>query len=160
MVFDQGRQVCGGQVTTPPIPSDVRARIDRAMSDPDISLCARAVLIQLVGYPATGSQRAVSIHMLRSTFAVAGIKQYGPREIKAAVKELVEDAGVPIGSARGKTPGYFLLCSQADREAAVRPIRAEVISQLKRWRTLDAESAIGVELAGQLGMQVNGGIIG
>lgn len=136
----------------PPIPDDVRPRIDRALTDPEISPCAKAILLQLVGYPATGSNRAVSIYMLRSSFAISGIKQYSPREIKAAVKELVEERGVPVGSSRGKQPGYFLLVSPEDRRAAIRPIRAQIIAEMKRWRTLDADSAIGLELAGQLSM--------
>lgn len=141
----------------PPIPADIQVRIDRAMSDPDISPCAKAVLIQLIGYPATGSNRAVSIQMLRSTFAASWVRQYSPRDIKGAVRELIMERGVPIGSARGKLPGYYLLSDPCDREKAIRVVRAQALADLKRWRALDDDSAIALELAGQMSVVALGG---
>lgn len=134
----------------PPIPDDIRQRIDRAMSDPELGACAKAVLIQLVGYPATGSGRAMSIEMLRSTFAVAGIRQYSPRDIKAAVKELVEERGVPVGSRRTKPYGYFVACDAADLNDAERPLVAEIRSLAKRVRSINPKSELSRMICGQL----------
>jgi hypothetical protein len=125
-----------------------------------MSGCARAVLIVLHSRPALGRNRAISIADLQRVFRhrvlngeTAAGADYSDRQIKGAVKELIEDFGVPVGSSRQEPHGYYICQDSADRINAVRPIRAEVISLLRRWKTLDSQSDIGLELAGQLGLE-------
>jgi hypothetical protein len=144
----------------PAIPAEVTARINKAIADPNMSGCARAVLIVLAGRPAVGRARAISIADLQRVFryrmaggeSAAGV-EYTDRQIKGAVKQLIEDYGVPVGSSRQEPHGYYICQDSADRINAVRPIRAEIVSLLKRWKTLDTQSDIGLELAGQIAME-------
>lgn len=138
------------------IPDAVRDRIDTALNDPDMSRCALAVLSRLRHLPAAGRNRAISIASLQSYWQICGVKVYSVREIKAAVKELLEERNVPIGSARCNPAGYYLLVCEDDIRAAVKPIWGEITSQLRRVRCLDPKSSISRELCGQLGIQETG----
>lgn len=135
----------------PAIPVDVQARVDQALGDPATSPCARAVLILI--RDAAGRSNAVSIHELRAIWIVRSLKVYSERDIKAAVKELLEDRGVPIGSARCGSPGYFLLCSPEDIDQAERPLVGEIRSLARRLRAINAKSDISRALCGQLGIE-------
>lgn len=144
----------------PAIPPEVSERIDRALADPELTGCARAVLVVLASRPCAGRDMAISIADLQRVFRhrvsvnqTAAGREYSDREIKGSVKELVERYRVPVGSVRHGNAGYFLCLTPADREAAVRPIRAEVFSLLNRWRVLGDSSSIAAELAGQVPME-------
>lgn len=137
----------------PIIPDDIRHRVMRALADEDLSPCAHQVLQRLIRFPeCAGRDRAISIGRIQDWARMNGYKVFGDREIKSAAKELLELRGVPIGSARTEPCGYYICVDTGDREAAVRPIRAEVFSLLNRWSVLDSKSSIAAELAGQMGI--------
>lgn len=143
----------------PPVPTETQERIDRALADSTLTGCARAVLIVLASRPAVGREHAISIADLQRVFRFevqggpAAGRAYSDREIKGSVKALIETFRVPIGSARQEPYGYWILRTPEERDEAVRPIRAEVISLLNRWRVLDNQSAIAAELAGQIALE-------
>jgi hypothetical protein len=62
-----------------------------------------------------------------------------PRDIKSAVKSLVEDFKLPIGGSRQKPFGYFLIVSGEDLEAALRPLVHELQSIARRVKALTGE---------------------
>lgn len=76
------------------------------------------------------------------------------REVKAIVKSLVEDFGLPIGASRQEPYGYFLCVSHDDIELAIRPLESEVISLARRVRALGGEQRLA-EFFGQLQLQLN-----
>lgn len=135
----------------PAIPAEVQARVDQALEDPATSPCARAVLILI--RDAAGRENAVSIHELRAIWIMRSLKVYSERDIKAAVKELLEERGVPVGSARSGSPGYFLLCSPEDIDQAERPLVGEIRSLARRLRCINPKSSISRLLSGQVGME-------
>lgn len=134
----------------PHIPAEVQERVDRAMASNRVSPCARAVLLRLrdVG----GRQRAVSIWALQSFWRISQTRIWGDRDVKAAVKELLEEHGVPIGAARSQPAGYFLLVTPEDIDEAERPLIGEIRSLARRLRAVNAKSEISRLLCGQLGI--------
>lgn len=127
----------------PEIPTSTRARILVVLGDPNLSPSCASVLRALMY--AAGRQSAISISQIQ-----VGCHWLSDRDIKAAVKELLEVHGVAIGSARSAPFGYFLLCSQDDIEQAERPILAEVRSLARRLRAINPDSDISRMLCGQL----------
>src|SRR6185437_15879510 len=93
----------------PAIPAEVTARIQRVLVNPAASPCAKAVLTRICDV--AGRSHAVGIGALQQYWRICRVKVYSDREIKAAVKELVEEWRVPVGSARSAPAGYFLLVS-------------------------------------------------
>ncbi len=138
----------------PAIPQSVRERIEAAFNDPAMSACATTILAHLCTVQAAGRNSAVAISTLQESWRRMGLKGYSVRQVKAAVKELLEERNVPIGSARCEPYGYYLLCSEEDVAAALRPIWGEIYSQLRRARCLDPKSKISRELCGQLSVQL------
>lgn len=59
-----------------------------------------------------------------------------PRDVKAAIKSLIEDFGIPIGASRGKPCGYFLIVTPDNLEQALRPLKHELESLARRVRKL------------------------
>lgn len=135
----------------PDIPNEVRARVDEALEGTAMSPCARAVLLRI--RDAAGRERAVSIYALQAYWRLHGMKVYCDREVKAAVKELLEERRVPVGSARSGACGYFLLISPEDIDQAERPLVGEIRSLARRLRAINAKSEISRILCGQLGIR-------
>jgi|GEM_PF-4008006 len=138
----------------PLIPEEIRARASRAMADPAITPCAFQVLTRLIRFPeAAGRERAISIADLQAWARLNGFHVYSDREIKAAVKQLIEEHDVPIGSVRYEPAGYFVLCSAEDIEIAERPILGEIRSLARRLRCTNPKSEISRTLCGQMGIE-------
>ena len=70
------------------------------------------------------------------------------RNVKAAVKTLVEDFGLPIGASRQEPYGYFLCVTAEDFDIAVRALVSEVESLSARIRALGGSQALK-EILGQ-----------
>lgn len=135
----------------PLIPEEVRRRLMQAMADPDISPCAFQVLTRLVRFPEiAGRARAISIASLQDWARLNSFKVYSDREIKSAVKELIEERNVPIGSARSDPAGYFIAVTAEDLDAAEKPLIAEIRSLAKRIRSINPNSEISRALCGQI----------
>lgn len=134
----------------PEIPHDVTARVMAAFSDQRTSACARAVLERV--RHAHGRHNAFPIYRLQAAWRLHNLRVWSAREVKAAVKELLEERGVPIGSARSGSPGYFLLCTPEDIDEAERPLLGEVKSLARRLRAINSKSEISRTLCGQLGL--------
>lgn len=64
------------------------------------------------------------------------------RDVKAAVKSLVEDFGIPIGGSRQEPYGYFLIVTPSDLEKALQPLRSEVQSIARRVRALAGNEVV------------------
>jgi hypothetical protein len=131
--------------------AEVNRRVQDALLSKTISQCAWAVVYQLTGqHKAYGRKNAVTIQQIQEKMA----RNWSDRVIKAAVKELIEEHEVPIGSARGAShPGYFLIVDEEDRAAAERPLRGELISLAKRLRTINPHSQLAQALYGQLKLE-------
>lgn len=136
----------------PPLPVELQARIDEVRWT-DLSDCERDVLdllTNLVSGPRAGRQNALSIADMQRLMQRRGGYVWSDRVIKAAVKNLVEERGLPIGSSRcSDAPGYFYAVETADLEAAERPLRGEIISLAKRIRAFNPRSDFARHLAGQ-----------
>jgi len=137
----------------PEIPAFVNDAIASAARDSHTSRCAVAVLRVLYERMALGRENAVPISALKQRWRELGDRVYCDREVKAAVKELLEERGVPIGSARAGSPGYFLLCTPEDIDEAERPLLNEVRSLARRLRAINRNSEISRTLCGQLGIE-------
>jgi hypothetical protein len=133
------------------IPSPVKLRVLLALHDQALDPCSRAVLWRL--REAAGRAQAVSIAAMQSGWASAGNKVYTDREVKAAVKLLLEERGVPIGSSRSGLHGYYLLVTPEDIDHAQRPLVGEIRSLARRLRAIDPKSEISRALCGQLGIE-------
>jgi len=101
---------------------------------------------------AAGRAQAISIAAMQREWASTGNKVYTDREVKAAVKQLLEERGVPIGSARCIPAGYFLCVTPADIDQAERPLEGEIRSLARRLRAINPKSEISRTLCGQLGI--------
>jgi hypothetical protein len=91
-----------------------------------------------------------------SPIAIAELTTFLPlneREIKAAVKSLVEDFNVPIGASRGKPCGYFLILTAEDVALALRPLVKELRSISRRARVLGGRRRLN-ELLGQIQIEM------
>jgi hypothetical protein len=134
----------------PEIPNEVQLRIELAASS-GASLCAQAVL--RIVRNRIGRAQALTIFGLQHIWRLREEKVWSDRDVKAAVKELVEERGVPIGSARSGLAGYFLCVSAEDIDAAERPLLGEVRSLAKRLRAMNPKSEISRAICGQLGIE-------
>lgn len=97
-----------------------------------------------------GSQFPVSVQKLADFVGVS------PREVKAIVKDLVENFGIPIGASRGEPHGYYLVMTLEEMRTTVRVYEGEVFSLLRRIRTLNPKHRM-VELFGQMKLQEDSG---
>jgi hypothetical protein len=109
------------------------------------------------------SEQAVLLEMLRSHKGAADALplqtisvQLGmsAREVKEAVKSLIEDFKLPIGGSRQKPYGYFLIVTADDLEQALRPLTGEIRSMARRVRALTSEQQLG-EIFNQVRMELN-----
>jgi hypothetical protein len=110
-------------------------------------------------WPLTEAQRGV-LHMLRYRQGAAHARPLAelatelklqPRDVKAAVKSLVEDFGLPIGASRSAPFGYFLCVTPGDVDDAVRPLVHEIVSLARRVRVLAGSERVA-EIMGQLNL--------
>lgn len=90
-----------------------------------------------------GAERTLAISWIQEHLRLA------PRAIKAAMKSLVEDFGVPIGASRQEPYGYFLIITPEDLEQALRPLQNEITSLARRVRTLAGAQRVA-EIFGQV----------
>lgn len=136
-----------------PLPSELQERIDAARRSGKLTEAAAAVLDLLTNEPSgphAGRERAMQISLMQGHWRRTGQYVWPERSVKAAVKELLEEHRVPIGSSRvAGHSGYFLLSCVEDVAAAERPLRGEVLSLLKRLRTINPKSDFVRHLAGQ-----------
>jgi hypothetical protein len=106
---------------------------------------ARAVNAAIQSPPALDKNLRAIVELLRDhrgadrPITIEGIRVHVPlseRQVKKSVKQLVEVYGLPVGASRHFPAGYFLVVTAADREAALRPLRAEFYSLLRRIKAL------------------------
>lgn len=64
-----------------------------------------------------------------------------PREVKAMVRSLVVDFGLPVGASRAEPAGYYLAVSADERLAAARPYIHEIRNLAVRVRALVGTSS-------------------
>jgi hypothetical protein len=77
------------------------------------------------------------------------------RTVKGAVKQLIEQYGVAIGSARGAARhGYFFIRTDEEATAAAAPLLAEIRSLATRCRTLSPKNPYIQHLLGQMEVQL------
>ena len=134
------------------MPPELQSRIQFAYASTDLKPCERQVLYTLLygqSKPRVGRAQAMRRTQMQAWWQVQNMPAFGERDIKAAVKSLIEEHGVPIGSARTSTPGYFLVASVEDLEAARGPIIAEIKSMAERCRVLDWRTSFARRVQGQ-----------
>ena len=136
----------------PAVPQQLRVAALVALGGAGVSACAKDVLRILLYEPAAGRENALQIRHLQARWRIRGQRVWSDRDVKAAVKELLEDCGVPIGSSRSGDRGYFLLVTPADIEAAERPLIGEIRSLARRLRAINPRSEISRAICGQLGL--------
>lgn len=132
-------------------PPEVRQRIQNAREVGGMSPSAAAVLDLLDEWPlAAGAKNAKPIASMQEAWRSRGMHVWSDRMVKAAVKELLEEHEVPVGSTRRRDEhGYFLICSDEDRRQAEGPLASEIISLARRLRTINPKSRYARLLMGQ-----------
>lgn len=131
---------------------DIRCRVSMAHQSGELTGIQSFVLWTLEQEGAFGIDKAVSIETLQNIWNNTCTPQApSDRAIKGAVKGLLEDFSVPIGSCRvpGRN-GYFFISSDADAEEASRPLRSEIFSLFNRLRVISPKSSFVRELQGQI----------
>src|SRR5882672_3506876 len=127
--------------------ADLRRRVEDVMASGNILKVERDVLKAIMHYPSFGRHTAISIAEIQKVYS------YSDRTIKGAVKSLLEEHGIPIGSCR--TPGqngYYLIVSDKDAEEASRPLQNEIMSMFRRLKVLSPKSAFVRQINGQMDM--------
>lgn len=133
---------------------EIRHRVDVALRSEKLTGTASFVLWTLEQENAYGINNAVSINTLQNIWEnTATPNAPSDRSIKDAVKGLLEDHDIPIGSCRipGKS-GYFFISSDSDAEDASRPLRAEIFSMFRRLKVINPKSAFVRKLQGQISL--------
>jgi hypothetical protein len=134
-----------------PLPNDLHKLIVSARSSETLSACGRAILDVLTD-PCrlrVGKQSAISIARLQELWMQLWGEHWCDRDIKKAVKELVEEHRIPVGSSRVEPYGYYLAVSDEDIEAAERPLRREIQSLAARLKTFNPKSDYVRHILGQ-----------
>lgn len=93
-----------------------------------------------------GRREPISIAEILRLSGVDGLSE---RKVKDVVEQLRTMHRMPIGASRQEPAGYFRIMDAADREAAVRPYREQIISMWRTLRVLDSQEKLR-ELHGQL----------
>lgn len=135
------------------ITEDIRRLSSMAFQSGKLTGIQSFVLWTLQDQDAYGIDKAVSIQVIQNIWNnTCTPKAPADRSIKDAVKILLEEHAVPIGSSRipGRN-GYFFCCSDADAEEAVRPYINEIHSMFRRIKVLSPKSAFVRQLNGQTG---------
>lgn len=135
------------------IPTPVYNRCVEALRSPALSPCSAMVLTRMLRLPrqAVGRSGAISIRDLQTWAASNNHPSFSARDIKSAVKQLIEDFKVPIGSARFEPCGYFVIASAEDLAEALKPLRHECDSLSERIDCLAAAFRVQGEMEFQEG---------
>jgi hypothetical protein len=137
-----------------PIPAEISLRISDARATNKLSPCESDVLDLLSESVCLGRDKALGIAAMQAVWERRGKRVWPDRSIKDSVKQLLEIFEVPIGSSRARgSSGYYFLSDSEDLEAAERPLRAEIISLVKRLKTINPKSRFAQHIAGQLQME-------
>ena len=141
-------------VPSPQLPPELVQRIHNARNSGKLSNCEAAVLyflVDLTAVPCACKGRAIKIAQIQGAWARGREHVWTDRQIKSAVKDLIETHNIPVCSSRERfTGGYYLAVKTADLEAAERPLRGEIISLAKRLKAFNPRSDFSRHLAGQL----------
>ncbi len=93
---------------------------------------------------AHGVRQAISIKTIH------GITGLSERVVKEAVASLIVGYHARIGAIRyGDAPGYFMIESAADLEAAVKPLKGQIIAMAARLRIISGDAHVR-EFLGQM----------
>lgn len=132
--------------------TEIRQRVDVALRCGTLTGVQSFVLWTLEQENAYGIDKAVSIQTLQNIWNnTCTPTALSDRSIKDAVKTLLEQHAIPIGSCR--TPGrngYFFIASDSDAEDASRPLRNEIFSMFRRLKVISPKSSFVRQLQGQI----------
>jgi hypothetical protein len=131
--------------SAPTLPADVQEHVQNALYADDISQDARSVLTVIIDGLHFGGPNAIQLADLQAKL----LPRLSDRAIEACVKELVEFAGVPVGSTRSGTPGYYIIVTDDDAEMAAAPLLWEIASLARRVRVLSPKADIIRRIKGQ-----------
>lgn len=109
----------------------------------------RAVLDAIWERKPFGADQAMSLADVQEWCRLHGI-EISDRVVKAAVKELIEVYGVPIGARRQAPCGYYLIVAPEDIQKALDPLVGEIRSLVKRCKALDPDTIYMRQVLGQL----------
>lgn len=127
-------------------------RARRTLDHPGLAPVEMAVLRALLQpSPRLGKREALGIAAMQRQWKEAGRTVYSERAVKGAVKVLIEEHEVPIGSCRvpGEN-GYYLLSCLEEAEDTSRPLRNEIYSLFARLKATNPKSHFVRSLAGQI----------
>lgn len=133
-----------------PVEDDIRRRVNNAFAS-NLTNVERYVLQSLIRENSFGRSSPLSIARMQSWWVQNDRYMATDRAIKDAVKGLLENHGLPIGSCR--TPGqngYYFITSDADAEEASRPLQNEIYSMFRRLKVINPKSAFVRQLQGQI----------
>lgn len=129
----------------------VLLRVGDAFASGNLLKSELAVLNALCRPPRFGRDRAFSIAEIQQRWKIAGEPVYSDRLIKGAVKSLLEEYEIPIGSCRVPgMSGYFLIITAEDIVETERPLRNEIISLFGRLKAISPKSHFVRMLQGQM----------
>ena len=137
---------------------EILRRVDMAKRSDGMTNVERFVLDTLLWQRAFGLDKAVSIQDIQRYAADVNCGRFPcDRNIKDAVKRLLEVFNLPIGSCRipGRN-GYAFCIADKDCEDAVRPLKSEIYSMFRRIKILDPKSAFVKMLQGQMDLLSEG----
>lgn len=136
------------------LPLELSKRIDDAVSGKlAMSPDALAVLDHLADQVAS-RRHPVSIASMQQFWRWVGCRVLTDRQVKAAVKELLEVHRIPIGSS--KVPGsngYYFILTEEDRQQAETSLIADIISLAARLKVINPKSRYARLLQGQIGLE-------
>jgi len=87
--------------------------------------------------------------MSRSNESLAKTLNCSAREVKAMVKSLVEDFGLPVGASRGEPSGYYLIMTAEEARHTAAAYVNEIRSLARRVKAIEPDHKI-LELLGQM----------
>ena len=143
------------------VDAEIRARVADALTSPAITNVETAVLNLMLLNGAFGRKSIINIEGMQRRWSDQGMRVYDARAIKGAVKSLVENHRVPIGSSRTVgDSGYWLCTNDQDVEDACRPLKNEIYSMFRRIKALSPNSDFVRKLNGQLSLlSEEGGVL-
>ena len=131
--------------------AELDAQVTRVLGRADLDEPTAELLRLLAGHK--GAANAICIREIVERLTL-NVEQWDPRTVKAAVKDLVERFGIPIGGSRKKPYGYFLILTAEDQADAARPLRRELESLSRRLRKLIGKMETA-RLFGQIQLQLD-----
>lgn len=130
----------------------IRQKVNMAFAA-KLSPVEQAVLKCLMLGPSFGKLYMIGIDWMQISWRSDGLHVYDDRSIKGAVKSLLENYSIPIGSSRQPgCHGYWLIVNDDEAEEASRPIRNEIFSMFRRLKVISPKSAFVRGLQGQMDM--------